>query len=55
METSMKQHEKPHFHISADSDQIDRHASQRVRPEVVGPMTGSVAPFFERLGAGMTT
>ena len=25
METSMKQHEKPRFHISADSDQIDCH------------------------------
>jgi hypothetical protein len=29
-------------------------ASQRVRPEVAGPMTSSATPFFERLCAGMT-
>jgi hypothetical protein len=29
-------------------------ASQRVRPEVAGPMTGSAMPLFERLWPGMT-
>jgi hypothetical protein len=29
-------------------------ASQRVRPEVAGPMTGSATPLFERLRVGMT-
>jgi hypothetical protein len=29
-------------------------ASQRVRPDVAGPMTSSATPLFERLWPGMT-